>query len=315
MPCSVGLPPGQGWGSVALPASRGEPTHGGRLRIFTDKGWRRQRLYKPFKEGYRNLCLGLRLLRAADRRLPDFLIIGVQKAGTTSLFNYLAEHPQIDVPLRKEVHYFDVRYERSERWYRAHFPPSSTLGQTLTGEASPAYLFYEGVEQRVAELLPEVKLIVLLRDPVHRAYSHYQQSGRKGFETLDFSAAMRAEAERLAAPGEPLLRDRVSGTVALRKYSYLIRGHYAEQLERWFALFPRERFLIMKSEEMFADPQQTCDQVFDFLDLPPHRLQQAKVHNEGRYDRDRLPGEDELRTYFAPHNARLAELLGRDMGW
>ncbi len=283
--------------------------------MLTDKGWRRQRLYKPFKEGYWNLCLGLRLLRAPQRRLPDFLLIGAQKAGTTSLFNYMSEHPQIDPPMRKEVHYFDVRYERSERWYRAHFPPVATIGQTLTGEASPAYMFYEGVEQRVQALTPEAKLIVVLRDPIRRAYSHYQQSGRKGFETKDFTTAMRAEAERLAAPGEQLLRDRVSGTVAQRKFSYLIRGHYAEQLERLFALFPREQFLILKAEDMFADPQTICDEVFAFLGLPPHRLKDTKVHNEGRYDREQLPNEEELGAYFAPHNARLAALIGRDMGW
>lgn len=285
------------------------------MRLFTDQGWRRQRLYKPFKEGYRNLCLGLRLLRAPRRRLPDFLLIGIQKAGTTSLFNYLAQHPAIESPLRKEVHYFDVRYERGERWYRAHFPPESTIGRTLTGEASPAYLFYPGVEHRVAALVPEAKFIVLLRDPVRRAYSHYQQSCRKGFERLSFADAMAAEAKRLAEPGEPLLRDRVSGTVALRKQSYLIRGHYADQLRKWFAVFPRERFLILKSEAMFADPQATCDRVFEFLGLPPYSLRSVEIHNEGDYDRERLPYEDELRAHFAPLNAELAELIGEDMGW
>ncbi len=278
-----------------------------------DPAQRRLRLYKPIKESVRNARIELRSLLAKERPLPDFLVIGAQKAGTTSLFSYLTTHPHISRPLKKEIHYFDTRWHRHENWYRSHFP--ATGDGMLTGEASPCYLFYPMAPARVAKLLPDVRLIVLLRDPVARAYSHYQQSRNKGFETCSFEEAVAAEPQRLRED-EPLLNGHPdAGTVAFKKNAYLTRGHYAEQLARWFEEFQREQFHIIKSEAFFADPQQTCSDVFSFLGLPDHAVPSLKVHNPGAYDSKLGNGDAALRKYFAPHNRALAELLGEDMAW
>lgn len=179
--------------------------------------------------------LGQLLGRFGSR--PNFLIIGVQKGGTTSLYSYLAAHPRVSPALGKEVHYFDFHYGCGERWYRAHFVPQawSDVRGLQTGEASPEYLFCPAAPQRVAAFDPGMKLIVMLRNPVERAYSQYQMSRRRGSETLSFAEALALEPERLEAERRRL------GAVAAhargkshRHHSYQSRGYYAEQLKVWF---------------------------------------------------------------------------------
>ncbi len=139
-----------------------------------------------------------RLATAGARRLPDFLVIGAQRAGSTSLFAQLCAHPGVAAPSHKEIHYFDLQSFRGPRWYRSHFPPVASSRGRITGEASPYYLFHPAVPARVAEALPEVRLIALLRDPVARAYSHYQLSVRDGHEHARFRGGV---AGRARAPG------------------------------------------------------------------------------------------------------------------
>ena len=135
-----------------------------------------------------------RLATASARRLPDFLVIGAQRAGSTSLFAQLCEHPGVAAPSHKEIHYFDLQSFRGLRWYRSHFPPAGRSRGRITGEASPYYLFHPAVPARVAEALPDVRLVALLRDPVARAYSQYQLSVRDGHETLGFEEALASRA-------------------------------------------------------------------------------------------------------------------------
>jgi hypothetical protein len=243
------------------------------------------------------------------RRSPGVLLIGAQKGGTSSLYRYLIEHPDIGAAFTKEVHYFDVQYEQGMNWYLAHFP---FRGQAaVTGEASPSYLFHPAAPQRVKETLPQAKLIVLLRNPVDRAYSHHQMNVSKGVEPLSFEEAIAAEPERLrkleAGTDEEW---RVASFV-----SYLRRGLYTEQLQRWLAVFPPERFLILKSEAFFQRPDEAMQQTLAFLGLPPWRVDRYDVYNPGAYDTMRPETRARLREYFAPHNRQLYDLLGRDFGW
>src|SRR5439155_3447898 len=152
---------------------------------------------------------------SAIRMLPDYLIIGAQRAGTTSLYLYLTQHPCVaPVVIGKGVHYFDVDFAKGPGWYRGHFPVAarrylSRVGRDrplITGEGSPYYLFHPLVPERVAALLPEARLIALLRDPVERAYSHYQHFVERGIETLTFEQALEAEPERLKGEVERLHR-------------------------------------------------------------------------------------------------------------
>ncbi len=263
-----------------------------------------------------------RELSASAHALPDFIIVGAQKGGTTSLYSYLSRHPQVLKASRKEVHYFDVVYGCGGSWYRSHFPRRSEIRErarrlgkpVLTGESSPYYLYHPLVPERVARDLPGAKLVVLLRDPVSRAYSHYHHEVRLGHETLSFEEALRREPERLRGAEAQLRADPALLHESHQHHSYATRGLYAEQIERWLARFPRERVLIQKSEDFFADEQQCFDEVCRFLEIGPMGLGNPKAKNAGSYSQA-IPQGAELRAFFERPNRRLYELLGRDFGW
>lgn len=264
------------------------------------------------------------------RALPDFLIIGAQKGGTTSLYLYLNEHPNIGGAVIKEVNFFDKNYHLGLPWYRKQFPvPLQKLytrnirkQNYLIGEASPSYLQYPHTPGRIAQLLPDVKLIALLRNPVERAYSQYRHNVARDFEQLSFADAIDAEEERTRAEKEKVLGNKNYNNTAFYRYSYLARGVYVDQLKHWLDFFPREQLLLLKSEDLYAEPAATFQQTLAFLQVPvliPASLQKEfKHYNKSE---DTLSGKIDpavrkrLVAYFEPHNARLYELMGRDFGW
>ncbi len=254
-----------------------------------------------------------RITSAHQRQPPGFVIIGAQKGGTTSLFRYLTEHPDVGGANKKEVHFFDFRFHKGMDWYLAHFPPRGK--HTLVGEASPSYLFHPEVPGRVRAALPQAKLIVLLRNPVDRAYAHYQMNVGWGFETLPFEAAISQEPERMGDSGD-LSRDWQSlSYVNWRRFSYVSRGVYVDQLQRWLSVFPREQVLVIKSEELYEEPERIYDQTLKFLDLRPWRLTSYEHYNRGAYAGMHPETRERLADYFAPHNRQLYDLLGWDLGW
>ncbi len=257
----------------------------------------------------RDRSFALRRLTAPLRALPDFLIVGEMKCGTSSLFDHLRRHSLVAPPLRKELHYFGhgVRHGKGEGWYRAHFPRRARLrGGALTGEATPGYLYEPGAAERLAALIPRARLIVLLRDPVERAISHYYHELRMGREHLPIAEAMRLEETRLAearAAGE-------EGMETLLHASYKDRGRYADSLGRLFRLFPREQVLVMDGETLFRDPAAAVTRVSKFLGLPAAEVPHLPARNRGL---NREPVDPELRAeleeFFRPHQARLSALL------
>jgi len=263
-------------------------------------------------------------LSGGRRVLPDYLIIGAQKGGTTSLHRYLLQHPDIAPSLRKEVHYFDLHFSRGEAWYRAFFPSEravraheeATGRRLLTGEATPFYLFHPLAPARAARVVTSARLIALLRDPVERAYSHYRHEVRRGRETLSFREAIEREAERLAREREAFLGGHDDRAPHHRRHSYVARGLYAEQLRRWLRYFPPDRILILGSEAFFAAPQLHLDRVCRFLGLPPHPAVDFPVHNPGERTAPMDPDvRAMLREFFREPNRELALLTGIDFGW
>jgi hypothetical protein len=248
--------------------------------------------------------------------LPAFLILGVQRGGTTSLYDYLTNHPRIVRAKRKEVHFFDLFYERGIDWYRSQFPWTLRLRRgAITGDASPYYLFHPAVPQRVAEHLPDVKLIVLLRDPVDRAFSHYQLARRRGWESLSFAEAIRAEPERLAGEAEKLF-DPAYVSFNHQNLSYVARGVYIDQILAWTKHFPVERFLFMQSEDLYRDPRATFHRTLDFLGMPAIELLTYAHRNLGGYEEAIEPEvRSQLQAFYRPHNERLYDFLGVDLGW
>jgi hypothetical protein len=261
---------------------------------------------------------------ASLRVLPDFLIIGTQRGGTTSLYRYLKAHPYVGAPSNKDVHFFDRRYRKGLTWYRGHFPTvlEKAYAQQIrrhpfiTGEASPSYLFHPYAPKRVAEALPHVKLIALLRNPVSRAYSQYHHAVELGFETLSFEEAIREEEKRTAREQEKLLKNEHYYSDAYKHRSYLTKGIYVDQLQAWMSQFPREQFLIIKSEDFYANSVATFKLVLSFLHLPDVELTVDKQYNTNTYPSKMDPAtRARLVEYFKPHNARLYEFLGVDFGW
>ncbi|HVC71610.1 MAG TPA: sulfotransferase domain-containing protein [Acidimicrobiales bacterium] len=250
-----------------------------------------------------------RRMTATRRVLPDFVILGAQRGGTTSLFTWLMGHPSITPPVRKEVHYFDRNYDKGENWYRAHFPLARP--GLVTGEASPYLLFHPLTPARVARDLPSsTRFIAVLRDPVERAVSHYWHERRLKAETEPLGVALALEDERLAGATELLLAGERS--FAHFHFSYAARGRYAEQLRRWFDAVGRDRILVVESERMFSDPEVSAG-VTTWLGLPssPHPF--PAMNSADRVDPDDVSALRSLEASFVAANEELFELLGYRM--
>ncbi len=231
-------------------------------------------------------------------------------------------HPAIVPPFKKDSGYFDANYHRGFAWYRAFFPLQSQMDKLqaggerfVTGEVTTTYIFHPLAAERAAKHLSDVKLIALLRNPVTRAYSQYQHMKRTGRETLSFREAIEKEDERLDGILERVKKGDDEAHMIFRNFGYKARGRYAEQLRRWFQYFPRDRFLILKSEDLFADPERFCTRVYDFLDLPDFKLEKYENANPGRYSETDAKIIKELEEYFAPHNKELYDLVGVNFGW
>jgi sulfotransferase family protein len=246
------------------------------------------------------------------RPLPDFLILGAQKAGTTALYAYLLWHPQITGPSFKEVSFFDRHYAHGERWYRAHMP---VRRDGIVGEASPSYLFHPLAPERVARMLPDARLIALLRNPVDRAFSHYQHEVALGREPLSFEDAFAREDERMQGELERMLAEPAYFSHAWWNYTYVARGRYAEQLERWFAAFPREQLLVLLTDDLAADTAGTYARTLEFLGAEQRELDSYPRIFERDYGEMDPATRRDLKQRFAEPNRQLAELLGRELPW
>ena len=248
-----------------------------------------------------------RTATASLRTLPDVVILGTQRGGTTSLFDWLAIHRSVAASTTKEVHYFDRFYANGEHWYRAHFPLKG--GSRLAIEATPYLLFYPLAPRRVATDLPaSTRFIVLLRDPVQRAISQYWHSVRLKAEDQPLAMALSLEDERLAGQSEVVLAGGES--FAHRNFSYKARGHYAEQLRRWFDVIERERILVMESEELWSNPTGPA-RVLQWLGLASLDAAFPSSNDAPRARPEEEAVIDDLRRHFAPANEDLFELLGR----
>ncbi|WP_170861295.1 sulfotransferase [Geitlerinema sp. PCC 9228] len=247
------------------------------------------------------------------------MIIGTQKGGTSILSVYMRRHPTIVPAVQKELHFFDrPKYRKGKYFYFSEFPlpKLDKLGsKQITGEATPDYLFHPHAPARIKELFPDTKFIVLLRNPSDRAYAHYNHEVRNKREPLpSFEEAVNAEPERLRGELEKMLSDPTYESEVRDRKSYLERGKYQEQLQRWFDLFPREQFLIFKSEDFFVDPQSVLKEIWQFLDLPEWYPEQYSKYKQSYSSIDPQLRE-KLMDYFRPYNEKLYEYLGRDFGW
>jgi hypothetical protein len=252
--------------------------------------------------------------------LPDFIIIGAARSGTTHLLGQLNAHPNV-LPGPRETHFFDShRYTYGLPWYRLRFPPNAArrdafargLHPVLTGESSPSYLSHPNAPARVARAVPETRLLVLLRDPTNRAASHWAWSLRQHGEKRSFRDAVEAE---IGPPGDTaglrIPRDKRPGDPLVVR-----RGIYRPQLERWQTHFDRDQILVLQSERWFRDPVAVMAEVCDFLGLPRLERLPRVMRNRNKphepYDPEVLA---RLRQFYRPYNEDLADHLDMDLAW
>ncbi|MDQ1597756.1 MAG: hypothetical protein QOI70_1180 [Microbacteriaceae bacterium] len=281
-----------------------------------------------------NLFRVLGAATASSRPLPDFLLIGTKRGGTTSLYYDILKMPQVGtlfpsakhLPKANEtkgVHYFDSNYWRGERWYRSHMPTKAArlraeraLGKpVVVGEASPYYLFHPLAAERAAALVPDTRIIALLRDPVMRTYSHWKERRRSNAEPLDFIEALEAESSRLDGEEERLRNDPSYYSYPHEQQSYVAQSRYVRSLTRWVELFGPEKVLVLASEEYYADPAATLAKVAAFLGVDYVPVAEAEHLNAaagGDVDPDTRA---RLSALFAQDNADLETLIGRRLPW
>ena len=266
-------------------------------------------------------------LTAPGRMTPSFLICGGQRCGTTSLYRALSQHPVVmKAVLHKGVHYFDTSYDRGMSWYKAHFPLNRNAEKIAerygfaaqTFESSPYYMYHPQAVARIARDLPQAKLLVLVRDPVERAYSQHHHEVARGFESeRDFGGALALEAARLHRQEERLAEDPAYYSFAHQHHAYRARGEYARYLSVMAQHIGRERIHVVESERFFADPEPVYDEVCEFLGLPTYLERPAfERHNARTRQSDMDPAlRRELTDFYLPHDDALARWLGRMPIW
>jgi len=253
-----------------------------------------------------------RRLTAFLRKDPNFMIIGAGKCGTTTLHRWLSEHPKIKSAFFKEIHYFDSYSTCGLDWYRAHFPLKSKF---FTLDATANYLDHPAVPLRIKKVYPTMKFIIILRDPIERAFSHYNHTKRNGDEQLSFTEAIEKEDERLSGEIEKISEDPLYQGTNYNKYSYLYEGLYYEQFKLWFEHFDRDQFLILEFKKTFSNPKEALNKIYEFLGLEPYYDIDYSKYNVGKYEKINLVDNEKLLNFFKPYNEKLVKLLGPEFNF
>jgi hypothetical protein len=250
------------------------------------------------------------------QKVPDFLIIGAQKAGTSSLYYYLSQHPGLLLPAIKELHFFDLNYSRGLDWYLKQFPEVHPETSIITGEASPYYLYHPLAAERIARHCPDVKLIIMLRNPADRAFSHYMMQKTGNIEpSATFEEAILLEPGRLKDEVDKMLADTSYYSLNHQKFSYLDRGFYSIQILHWMKYFASEQFLLIRSEDFFHYPAGELTSVFDFLGINHVLPSDLKPVNTNSYEQMNQATRIYLDSFYALEKRRLAGIFGHKYLW
>jgi len=248
------------------------------------------------------------------RVLPELIVIGVVRSGTTSLYHYLSQHPSIIKSAYDELGYFDSNYELGLNWYKSLFPSIlkknkilKKNGKFMTYDVTPFYIYNEKAPKRIQKILPNSKLIVILRNPIDRSYSNYFLGNKdKSFEEV--------------IENEKKILNKINKSNPDEYYNFvhtsmLSRGFYAEQLENWYKVFPKNQILIIQSEEFIKNPNKVMNDIFDFLDLPHYEIPDTSKKNKIHYDPMKKETRSDLIKFFRPYNEKLYSLIGRNFNW
>ena len=257
-----------------------------------------------------------RIMTNQLRVLPDFVVIGSTKSGTTSLHYYLIQHPRIIS--ERNVHFFEYMQTNSIEWYRAHFPTKAykNFKKLTVGEQTATYLFHPLIPKRIHTTIPNAKFIVVLRNPVDRAYSNYTHQVREGIEKRTFEEAIKSELKRIEICKNnseyKINHDDFSNHVI---FSYLRHGIYVDFIKAWMEFFTKEQFLILPTYDLNNNRAKFLKQVFDYLNVQNFEIKDVERQNVGEYKKLDKSTRKFLVDYYRPHNERLFELLGKKFEW
>ena len=257
---------------------------------------------------------GVSGITASSRVLPDFIIIGTVRSGSTSLYYNICEHPSVLEAAYDEIGYFDSNYHLGENWYRSMFPRKKMMnkiredtGYSITGEDTPFYFWKKEVAERILSDMPETKLIVILRNPVDRAYSNYNLAVRENNEKLTFEEAIGEEIEFLSKNS---FRETVD-----RFRSYLTKGMYVNQIKPWLDIFSREQLHFLSTEQMKNEPCETLDLVFKFLSIPSYDIKNLQERKLANYKQMNENTREQLIKYYKSYNEEFFGIINQKFEW
>ena len=280
--------------------------------------------FNPYRFSFEKLY---RKMTSRLRQLPDFIIIGAGRAGTTALYSYLIQHPLIAAALTDnnesvaDLHFFEYMISNNIQWYRSHFPilfskSNKHKNSFITGEYTSTYMYHPDVPKRIFNLLPKIKLIVILRNPIDKAYSTYQQQFRFGEYTTSFEDTINAEFRRIDLNKDfPELNSNNYDFENFVAQNIIRHGVYADYLETWLKIFDRKQILILNSDDLKKSTRKTLHRVFNFLNVSNYDIKDTSQVNVGKYPPINKITRKKLIEFFKPHNQRLNKLLDTEFDW
>ena len=257
-------------------------------------------------------------ITAKSRVLPNFLIIGAVRCGTTSLYYDICQHPSVEKAAYDEIGFFDDNYHLGEDWYRSLFPTKKKMekteqntGYAITGEDTPFYIWNNDVIKRVAEMLPNIKLISILRNPVDRAYSNYHLGIREGTEKRSFDEAVKVDMDYINSQKEKKVKlNRVD-----YKKSYIAKGIYSDQLKEWYEVFNKKQLCVLSTENFSNNPNETLAKVFEFLEIPNFSIKSFEKQKISDYPKMNDETRKEISKFFSEYNEKLYQMINTKFDW
>ena len=254
------------------------------------------------------------------RVLPDFLVIGAKRCGTTSLFYHLPEHPCIPKSSHDNMGFFNDNYHLGVNWYKSFFPTiftrnkiKSKFGNFLAFDVTTTYMEEESTANNVYQTKPNMKIIVILRNPVDRTYSHFLKNVREKVEKRNFESAVEENMGRMKK--ESYEQHETKPKFIVDENNYLKKGLYALQLRHWLKIFPRENILIVSTEEFESDQQAIYNKIFKFLNISQFKVKNTEKMEKGSYPPMKSETRNLLLDYFRSHNQELFELINMEFDW
>ncbi len=273
------------------------------------------KLYSISKSIHKTYCQSTHFFHST----PDYLILGASKSGTSSLYEYLIQHPKVKPAITKQIHYFDKYFERGISWYKICFPLNLKkifFKKFITGEATPYYLCHPLAPSRISKLFPHVKLIILLRNPIDRAFSHYQMEFTRYKEDLSFEDAIEIENNRIKVEIQKIIKNPNYVSDYLPNHAYITSSIYFDRIKLWLDYFPKDQFLFIKSEDLFEDPERIYSETLDFLEIENYKLEKYEIVRKGEYvSKINSQTRKKLNEFFKPYNKKLSNLLKRNFEW